>query len=104
MMLYSSAETAFDGGAGQQSTVTDSVLSDSNSYRPFKLVDSIVVRRIAEEMEALEEQNKDEEGEPPYPSSTPPPNTHLSQNPSLSSVLSPRHYAVRIQLLDMTEE
>lgn len=103
-MLYSSAETAFDGGAGQQSAATDSVLSDSNSYRPFKLVDSLVVKRIAEEMEALEAQNQDEEGVPRYSSSSCPPNVHQFQNPSLSSVLSPRHYAVRIQLLDLAEE
>ncbi|EIM83043.1 Tfb4-domain-containing protein [Stereum hirsutum FP-91666 SS1] len=54
VMLYSSSDSIPD----QDQTADE---SSANSYRPFRLVDSAIVRRITEELELLEAQNKPEE-------------------------------------------
>ena len=54
VLLYSSTD--------HKSDASDESLADPNTYLPFKIVDTVVTKRIGEELDALAEE--DDEGEP----------------------------------------
>lgn len=86
VLLYSSSTAKLE---------TEDISADANAYLPFKVVDHVVTRRIAEELDSLADEN--EEGEFYLLS------THVLLNNLLNTiqhhvtllVRSPKRYAVR---------